>query len=367
VPTQSPFDAGEAFDHAIGPDDAYVTILAYCDYTTPACADLWETLGALVERFAGEGDARAVWRHFPQVQTNDNSSLAIQAAEAAAAQGMFWPMHEVLLERQTEWIEQPPETFRETLSTYAGALGLDVAAFDADFDGAASERVREMYTTAAGFGLLGEALPVLGFNGVRYDDELTLWALDAMARATLLGQRHYPHAPTVVIVPGAEYRATLVTEKGDIVIDLFLEDAPVAVNNFVYLSRDGWFDDNTFFHVIDGVMAIAGDPTGTGLGGPGYTIPDEAYNGLTFTEAGMVAMLRHRDRLNSAGSQFFITMAPMSTDYDGVYTIFGRVVAGMDVIESLTPRDPIEDPLAPPGDRIEYIIIEETLPADDGE
>jgi cyclophilin family peptidyl-prolyl cis-trans isomerase len=128
------------------------------------------------------------------------------------------------------------------------------------------------------------------------------------------------------------------------------------VNNFVFLARQGWYNDITFHYVISDVVAITGDPSGTGFGGPGYTIPDEITETLTFDALGMVGMLNAGP--NTGGSQFFITMAPLP-QLNGRYTIFGRVLEGLEVVRALRPRNPEADPGAPPGDRLLEVVIEE--------
>jgi cyclophilin family peptidyl-prolyl cis-trans isomerase len=151
------------------------------------------------------------------------------------------------------------------------------------------------------------------------------------------------------------YTATLHTVKGDIVIELLPQAAPVTVNNFVFLARKGYYDGVTFHRDLPGFMAQGGDPTGTGTGGPGYFIPNEDSD-LTFDGPGMVAMANSgRDR---NGSQFFITYAA-TPHLNGLHTIFGLVTGGMDVVQSITPRDPSKTPNAPPGDKINSITIEE--------
>ncbi|HEY8490554.1 MAG TPA: peptidylprolyl isomerase [Dehalococcoidia bacterium] len=163
-------------------------------------------------------------------------------------------------------------------------------------------------------------------------------------------------APETVIDVNKQYFATIELEKGgSIRIELFPQDAPQTVNNFVYLARRGYYDGVTFHRVIPGFVAQAGDPTGTGTGGPGWTIPDEV-NQHKHGE-GAVAMAKTA-RPNSAGSQFYITLAPQPM-LDGTYTVFGQVVEGMDVVRSITPRDPQRNPSAPEGDRIRTITIEE--------
>lgn len=148
------------------------------------------------------------------------------------------------------------------------------------------------------------------------------------------------------------YYATIKTEKGDIRLLLFDDEAPMTVNNFVFLARQGFYDGCTFHRVIPGFMAQTGDPTGTGSGGPGYTFPDEFSPYLSHDSAGILSMANAGPDTN--GSQFFLTYAPQA-HLDGRHSIFGKVVDGMEVLLSLTPRDPD----APPGDMIYAIVIEE--------
>ncbi len=165
----------------------------------------------------------------------------------------------------------------------------------------------------------------------------------------------FTEPPPMVIDPNKVYYATIQTEKGDIVVQLFADRAPQTVNNFVFLARQGFYDDTTFHRVLEGFMAQGGDPTGTGMGGPGYTFPDEFVPGLVFDRPGLLAMANAGPNTN--GSQFFITYAP--TDWLNYrHTIFGQVIQGMEVLESLTPRDPQQNPDFQ-GDRILTIQIEE--------
>lgn len=172
---------------------------------------------------------------------------------------------------------------------------------------------------------------------------------------TTLGDKTYDSCPPQVIDPEKNYTATLQTEKGDIVIELFASQAPTTVNSFVFLSQEGWFDGVTFHRVLPGFVAQTGDPSGLGLGGPGYEFDNE-NNGLLFDKAGVVGMAN--SGANSNGSQFFITLAA-TEQLNGGYTVFGQVVEGMDVVESLTPRDPSQSNDLPPGDVINTIVIEE--------
>jgi cyclophilin family peptidyl-prolyl cis-trans isomerase len=142
------------------------------------------------------------------------------------------------------------------------------------------------------------------------------------------------------------YCAFLRTAHGVIIIELYAKSAPKHVNSFVFLAGQGYFDNITWHRVIAGFVAQTGDPTATGTGGPGYTIPLEIDPALKYSRPGVVGMARTNDP-NSAGSQFFIGYAPLP-NLDGGYTIFGQVVRGMDVASQISPRDQGE----PPGDAL---------------
>ena len=165
----------------------------------------------------------------------------------------------------------------------------------------------------------------------------------------------YNAQPSMIIDPAKSYQATLRTEKGDILIDLYVDRAPVTVNNFVFLARDGFYDDTTFHRVIPGFMAQGGDPGGTGRGGPGYTFPDELEPTLRHDKPGVLSMANAGPNTN--GSQFFITYeaAPWLDDR---HAVFGQVIEGLEVLESLSSRDPQQNP-ATPGDKIQTVVIQE--------
>jgi len=166
----------------------------------------------------------------------------------------------------------------------------------------------------------------------------------------------FPERPEITISPDKKYFATVETTKGIFRIELRPDIAIQTVNSFIFLARQGFYDGVTFHRVIPGFVAQGGDPTGTGSGDPGYTLPAE-FSDVPF-ERGTVGMARGNDP-DSGGSQFFIAYSDQP-DLNGQYTVFGKVVEGMEVIDSLTPRDPsnIATP-QPPGDTIISIKIEE--------
>jgi peptidylprolyl isomerase len=168
-------------------------------------------------------------------------------------------------------------------------------------------------------------------------------------------EKQWSAAPPAIIDPKLSYTAVIKTEKGDITVELYPDVAPVTVNNFVFLACKGFYDGVTWHRVIPGFVAQTGDPTGTGSGSPGYTIPDE-FSSRSFEE-GTLGMAK-TSAPNSGGSQFFICYAPQSA-LDGKYTVFGKVTAGMDVLGKITPRDPSTNPNLPPGDKILGITVTE--------
>jgi cyclophilin family peptidyl-prolyl cis-trans isomerase len=160
--------------------------------------------------------------------------------------------------------------------------------------------------------------------------------------------------PQMIIDTSKKYTAIMETEKGTLVLELFARDVPKTVNNFVFLAREGYYDGSTFHRVIPGFMVQGGDPTGKGGGNPGYSFEDE------FTshghDAGALSMANAG--ANTNGSQFFICYTPQHA-LDGKHSVFGQLVEGMDVLESITPRDPSQNPKFE-GDKIIRVTIEES-------
>ena len=161
----------------------------------------------------------------------------------------------------------------------------------------------------------------------------------APAEETPVGRKTYSEPPPMAIDVNKTYVATIETEKGDIVMELYPQDAPQTVNNFVFLAWEGFYDGLTFHRVEPGFVVQGGDPQGDGAGGPGYTVPAEIKRPHT---EGAVATARRGDDINpereSSGSQFYITLAPQP-GLDDQYTVFGQVTEGMDVVESIAKDD----------------------------
>ena len=159
--------------------------------------------------------------------------------------------------------------------------------------------------------------------------------------------QQYSAPPAMTLEESKSYSATFKTNHGDIEIELFRSQAPVTVNNFVFLARDGFFNDVIFHRVIPDFMIQGGDPDGTGTGGPGYKCQGEFDKSLAFDTTGILAMANSGPGTN--GSQFFITVAP-TTHLNGKHTIFGKVTSGLDVVDAIVkvaqgsgnrPTDPV--------------------------
>src|SRR5579871_1305812 len=167
--------------------------------------------------------------------------------------------------------------------------------------------------------------------------------------------KQYSKAPDMQIDPAKLYTAIMHTDKGDIQIELFAAQAPRTVNNFVFLAREGFYNGTTFHRVVGGFMAQGGDPTGTGTGGPGYKFADEpGALALKHDNKGVLSMANAG--ANTNGSQFFITYGP-TPHLNGKHAVFGRVVSGMNIAESIRERDPGRD--RQPGDRLISVDIVE--------
>ena len=143
--------------------------------------------------------------------------------------------------------------------------------------------------------------------------------------------------PAMLIDPKKQYKAHMETDNGIMVIELFADKTPITVNNFVFLSREGYYDGVIFHRVIDNFMVQGGDPTGTGRGGPGYKFGDEFNASLKHDKRGILSMANAGPSTN--GSQFFITHGP-TPHLNGKHTVFGQIVEGLDVLMSIPARDP---------------------------
>ena len=336
-----------------GPEDAIITIVEYADFQCPYCSVASQNLKALMERYPD--DVRVVYRHFPLASIHDKAIPAAQAVEAAGLQSKdaFWDFHDLLYETQGAWAGYSVDDFAAWVVEVAAELGLDPVQFEADYNSEA------IVTKAEASWIDGQTLGIPGTPYIKinslYEAEADPQMLASYVELIKMEEMQFTACPPLTIDQEATYIATVETVQGSFVMELFADQAPLAVNSFVYLAENGWFDGSTFHRVLPGFVAQTGDPSGTGYGNPGYRFSNEVSGEVVFDRAGLVAMANSGP--DSNGSQFFITYAP-APDLNGGYTIFGEVVEGMEVVQTITPRDPQQGADLPPGDLIISVTIE---------
>lgn len=299
-------------------------------------------------------DVRIIFRHFPLLSIHDKASLTGEAAEAAGAQDAFWEMHDQLFERYMEWVILSPEELTPWLKSVAQELGLDLGKFSEDLDTRRYEETMRMaFEQTAAAGIPGT--PFVFFNGDWYRLPLTLINLEASTQLELLVKRQYQAYPPFTLDLQSRYLARLQLSDGEILIQLLPAAAPLAVNNFVFLAEEGWFDGNPLHRVLQGILVESGDPSGTGVGDPGYHFENEIDPSLNFDQPGMVGLVNFGPGTN--GSLFFINLQPLP-EWNGTRTIFGRVIEGLEFLETLENRDPLIDLLSPAEVQILSVTIE---------
>jgi cyclophilin family peptidyl-prolyl cis-trans isomerase len=339
--------------HVFGLPGAPVTIIAFSDYQCLQCAFLAASLRRI--RLTHTNDVRIIYLHAPQT-VRDKDDLTIKAVEAADLQGKFWEMHDLLFEKQAEWFALAPSDFETWATSQVGSLGMDAARFRSDFEGpVVADRLNQAIQFTAG--VLPFAPPLLFVNSASpYTSLADFASLDTVVRLDALAARQLSACPPRSIDPLKQYIVTLHTVKGDVVLQLYPEKAPQAVNNFVFLASNGWYDGITFYRVLLGNRVMSGDPSETGLGNPGYLFATEISASLHFNKPGVLAL--DNDGPDTNGSRFFITLAP-APKLDGQYTIIGQVLSGLDILSALASRDPQPGLYLPPGDELISVTIEE--------
>ncbi len=349
---------------ALGPEDAPVTVMEFSEILCGHCRNFnTQSLEGILQDYVATGKVRYVGHFLAFNRTESQQYLS--AAMCAAEQGKYFAYEHAVftalnnnvfdLDAAAKTVDVNIEQFKacRTENRYAKAV---IEASQAAY--------QRGVTATPTFFVNGQK--VLGDNPAEVrrlieaalqsgqTTQTTQQGAIPMPKNPADRNGMYAAPPAMVIDPTKTYTATIVTEKGDIVVQLFADKAPKTVNNFVFLAREGFYDNTTFHRVIPDFMAQGGDPTGTGRGGPGYRFEDEFDPTLKHDGPGVLSMANAGPNTN--GSQFFITF--VETPWlDGRHTVFGKVVAGLDVLFSISPRDP--QTATSPGDLIKTIRIEE--------
>ncbi len=318
-------------DWVYGNYDAPITIVEYADFQCPACVGFSLGIKDLINDYPGT--IRVVFRHLPLPSIHNLAFISGMAAEAAGVQGKFWEMHDLLYQNQQQWNGYSEEDFIDWAVFQAEALELDVDQFMEDLtdeDARAEMEAVNQERLSAGL----HYTPFVVVND-------RVWRENQPNLYTLIGIYEfggYENCPPWVIDENKNYLASLDTSAGQIDIELFADAAPLAVNSFVFLAQEGWYEDVYFHRVLEDFVAQAGDPSGLGVIGPGYTFVNETENDLSFDSRGVLGMANAG--WNTNGSQFFITLGPAET-LDGGYTIFGEVTEdSLAVLDEIALRDP---------------------------
>lgn len=318
-------------DWIFGDFDAPITIVEYADFQCPACVGFSLGVKELINEFPGA--IRVVFRHLPLSSIHDKAFISAMAAEAAGTQGKFWEMHDLLYQNQQQWSAYTEKEFTDWAIFQAEALELDVAQFTEDLnDKELRAEIEAVNQERLSLGMAYTPFVVIN-DRVWRENKPNLYGLIGIYEFG-----GYEECPPWVIDEGQSYTASLDTSAGPINVKLYADKAPLAVNSFVFLAQEGWFDEVYFHRVVEGFVAQAGDPSGLGVVGPGYSFANETNNSLSFDRKGILGMANAGADTN--GSQFFITLAPATT-LDGSYTIFGEVTEeSLPVLDEIALRDP---------------------------
>lgn len=333
-------------DHIQGDGNKTSTLVEYGDFECPACGSLHPLLKSTYGVISPT--ARLVFRHYPLVEIHPRAMLSAMAVESAGTQGKLWEMIDTLYTKQADWATIPitdGAKLTDTLKSYAKELGLDAAKFEAGLTSAENlARIQrdiksgdalELSGTPSLF-IDGRALQTAALASPDFGDQYDAYVkarkgyFDYIATNPLRVK-----GPEQVIDKNAIYQMTLKTSKGDVMVELDPKLAPVNVNSIVFLAQKGYFK-NIPLELNDAAVGatLFLDPSGTGTASPGYDCSSETPPPDAFAAAGVVALYGDGER---TGSQFVITYTP-TQQFEGQFTVIGKVVSGLDTLKNLVPR-----------------------------
>lgn len=334
-------------DFIAGPKDAPVTFIVYSEPQCPYCALFDAKWNEFATAYPNE--VRIIYRFRPfSPEAHDKSVLVSQAMVAAGLQGKFNEFKDWIFLHQNKdlgipaaanfadadfWGNVAPADMNDWLAQRVPELGIDPDQLLTDMSSDAVIQVVKTATESANS--LGiTSTPSIFIDGHKFPGSWSEKGFLSLITELVLNKKSQVYScPKMVIDPAKTYTATLTTTKGDITIDLFDDKAVNAVNSFVFLAREGWYENLVLLSPEEAL--ITGDPSGTGYSGPGYAYLDEIDPELNFNDAGMVALLS--SEANRNGSVFFISKKPL-TDQGG-RTIFGKVTSGLDIVTSIVDGD----------------------------
>jgi cyclophilin family peptidyl-prolyl cis-trans isomerase/protein-disulfide isomerase len=339
-------------DLSYGPADAKYTFITYSNFTCSHCANLEPVLVALQGLYPQ--DVRVVFRY---VTTGGVSNIAAQAAEAANMQGKFSEMKTILFENQATWYYFSEDEFRTWLDEQATAFGMDVDQFNVDMNSENTlNKIDYNRSMVDELGITGT--PTLYLNNRQYSpyQDRSIFTLATMLNVLGIADRQLGDCPTVDTDFSKDLQAVISTTQGNIVVDLYEDEAPYTVAYFKYLVESGWYDNTNIF-VSTSEYVISGDPSNTLYGGPGFTFYNEISTDQALDEEGLLVSF---NRFGTGYNSGLIMLTKGAvTDFSGEVSIFGKVIEGMDVLNAMTDRPYSLDPADPFYDSITNITIVE--------
>ena len=339
IPADPNFPSVTGEDWVEGPSDAIITLTVYDQFDCPGCKYFETQAEQLMEAYPK--DFRLVFRHF---FFHENADLPARVAEAAGRQNKFAEVKSFIFKDVENWYGKTGKNFEAWIKTTSEKFELDADKMIADFnDQAIIDKVAEENAKSKSLGL--NTTPTIYINGSQYVSpdnsvpgfELISNIIETVKKVKAFRDKQFKSCPPMSIDQSKSYQMTLITDKGDILIDLNDDEAPYSVNAVVYLANDGWYNDQIFYYADDNYV-VTGDPSGTGIASPGFVVLDEFSSTMTFNEAGVVGMYHSLPGRN--GSQFFITRKPFE-GLESSYSVLGKVSSGLDVLNSLSVGDKI--------------------------
>jgi cyclophilin family peptidyl-prolyl cis-trans isomerase len=330
-----PLNVG-ADERIFGNKDAVVTLIEYGDFQCPGCASLHPQIKTVMN--AVSDTLRLVFRHYP-LPIHDKAVVAARGAEAAALQGKFWEMQDLLYTKQSEWEKKPAAEISATLKAFAKELKLNEQKFETDLASAAvaarverdakSGNAMKVSGTPSLF-IDGRPLPLEAFSSPTIISDVKTYIGEASKRVSSANKKtfNFEKAETV-IESGANYVMTVKTTKGDIVIDLDTKSAPVNVNSVAFLAQKEYYNNTPIFNNFPdpGVVLLG---TSTLQGNPGYDCETEP--GGTFDTPGKVALNLSTESRNTMQLVFVYNPA---AQLSGRFTVIGTISQGLEIAKSL--------------------------------
>ncbi len=345
-----------ADDHVTGNAAAAATLLEYGDYQCPSCATFH---AGFKNSFNTLSDTmRLVFRHYPLPQ-HDKAVITAHAAEAAAIQGKFWEMHNLLFDKQAEWAEKPVSEITATLKSYAEQIQLDVVKFETDLaspevaarvqQDADSGTAAQIQGTPTIF-LDGQQAPAEAFTASDTAEQLKGYVEQRAAQMASASTKTFDFKqPEQVTSKDSKYVMTITTSKGDIVAELDPNLAPVNVNSTVFLAQQGYFDGSPIVLNDAQVGAVlTGNPTTAG--NPGYECDFEIPQAGALAKEGVIALYGSPTK---TAPQFIMTYSP-TQELDGRFSVIGQITSGLDIARQLVVGEG-----ATTGDTITSVKVEE--------